>query len=493
MNAISKIAPKKRSYFKRIFITYILLLIIPSVLIISTFYYTSQTYRRSVFDNTSLTLSNLISTLDNQLYQMAQIKDSILRNSAFIKSISRSSATQSSRYTYIPVKDYLDSLLTSDYNDIFIYYRGDDTIAPAYTSVTDSLSYYRTLYRGSDMAYETWLDQISNYKSETYSLVTMPDGTQTILYTCLSPYFSGKRDQDHGIYINFVLDPSRLWSLLNQNTIYDSPTDITLYMPDGTPLLSTNPSFVQEVPSFADGLVSHTFSSGTYAVSAETSDTTGFQYVFYFPMDLYRQPLNRFYVILMILFLIFVILSGFACILFTRYTYSPISKLMAKVQTSYPSKIPLSNEFDTFQNAFDSILEEKQKLAKRLNSESDHLVGSIMTRAFHHILPEGFDLKNALANLNVNLPYDTECIGILELYSDIPADFDMASVLESRLYDTSDSPISFLVFQTDTRRYAIVFNFSPDTVSMDAAADSCEKSDGCPLQRVSSFIYHGNQ
>ena len=210
MNAISKIAPKKRSYFKRIFITYILLLIIPSVLIISTFYYTSQTYRRSVFDNTSLTLSNLISTLDNQLYQMAQIKDSILRNSAFIKSISRSSATQSSRYTYIPVKDYLDSLLTSDYNDIFIYYRGDDTIVPAYTSVTDSLSYYRTLYRGSDMAYETWLDQISNYKSETYSLVTMPDGTQTILYTCLSPYFSGKRDQDHGIYINFVLDPSRL-------------------------------------------------------------------------------------------------------------------------------------------------------------------------------------------------------------------------------------------------------------------------------------------
>ena len=158
-----------------------MILIIPSVLIISTFYYTSQTYRRSVFDNTSLTLSNLISTLDNQLYQMAQIKDSILRNSAFIKSISRSSATQSSRYTYIPVKDYLDSLLTSDYNDIFIYYRGDDTIVPAYTSVTDSLSYYRTLYRGSDMAYETWLDQISNYKSETYSLVTMPDGTQSIL------------------------------------------------------------------------------------------------------------------------------------------------------------------------------------------------------------------------------------------------------------------------------------------------------------------------
>ena len=488
MNAISKIAPKKRSYFKRIFITYILLLIIPSVLIISTFYYTSQTYRRSVFDNTSLTLSNLISPLDNQLYQMAQIKDSILLNSAFIKSISRSSATQSSRYTYIPVKDYLDSLLTSDYNDIFIYYRGDDTIVPAYTSVTDSLSYYRTLYRGSDMAYETWLDQISNYKSETYSLVTMPDGTQTILYTCLSPYFSGKRDQDHGIYINFVLDPSRLWSLLNQNTIYDSPTDITLYMPDGTPLLSTNPSFVQEVPSFADGLVSHTFSSGTYAVSAETSDTTGFQYVIYFPMDLYRQPLNRFYVILMILFLIFVILSGFACILFTRYTYSPISKLMAKVQTSYPSKIPLSNEFDTFQNAFDSILEEKQKLAKRLNSESDHLVGSIMTRAFHHILPEGFYLKNALANLNVNLPYDTECIGILELYSDIPADFDMASVLESRLYDTSDSPISFLVFQTDTRRYAIVFNFSPDTVSMDAAADSVRKAMDV-LSKESPLLY----
>lgn len=453
------------SYLKQIVVTYILLLSIPSVILVSTLAYTSASYKRSIYDNTSMMLENISSNLDDQIYEMTRIKDCVFRNSSFIKSIPQSTSRNSERYNYVVIKNYLSSLLTNDYYDIFIYYAQNDVIVPASTSVCDSLTYYRALFSGNQISYEDWVSQITAYSSETYSRFIMPGGAQTILYTSLSPYYSGARRRENGIYLNFVPNADKLQALLTQNAVSDLPTDVTLYAPDEKPLVSTNPSFVNESASFEDGFFSHKFSFGKYMVYAKTSELTGFQYVIYLPFSAYRHPVDKFRITLIVLFAAFVVLSGFISFFLARHMYSPVSRLTRKVQQIFPAGADTGNEFDAFSHAFDSVLSEKNKLARRLVTESEHLVTSIMLQAFHHTLPKNFDLKATLKNLNINVNWDFCCIGILELCGEIDETQDYAPLIESGLYDCAASCISFLVFQTELQRYAVFYNFAQDSIA----------------------------
>ena len=205
----------KKSFFTELFISFLLLLCIPTITIILILWQSNRIVKEQVQDIESKSLHLYVEQLEEVMGGMKDICH-VLYSSEYCK-LYASEIGNNSAWTYdlrVKVINTLQSLDKADYYDIFVYYYNDRVISSRYASL-NAENYYATYY--SDLMVDVNLREAfinileTDYKKPTCHIIN--DGSENS-YLCMTMGVRNSKSYKTNYTVCVVLDPGYLEKLL---------------------------------------------------------------------------------------------------------------------------------------------------------------------------------------------------------------------------------------------------------------------------------------
>lgn len=374
-----------KSFFKKLLISYIAILILP-ILIMSFLLYSQfdTTLRKEIMANNTNTLNRTAYVLDSNITSLYNIKDQISATPSLI----------SSRNLEDPEKvlqmqrEFQRYIVSNSFiNEICVYFHGEDYI---YTSKSSArLSFFiNNSYIFSDWDEAGFISDINTLTApriRASEQVNMPAGRTAELITFLFPF---RASNGSGTLIFFV-EQDYIENII-RSSAKESSTEIIILDKSNNPIVSTYGNYDtcrETLESFLlAGKPSDTISFGKVKFQAVStaSNSTNLRYVMLTPLSHVLEKEHRILLISSVVLLLLLLCGTLAILFSLKFTYNPI-KTLNEFSSSVANTSPDSNnEIDNIKGVVNHLAAERRNIIERVTPiTQDYLLENLIKGRFN--------------------------------------------------------------------------------------------------------------
>ena len=367
-----------KSFFIRFLVSYVMILIIPFLTLLLTYFITQQSIRNEILNSNANSLHQFFNVVDSKLAEMTSCAYQVLQDFS-IKSIAYSPQNTFNGYKIYEARKYLSGLPRDDFADVFVYYHETDHIISCAYSSLPSDFFYNTYYNGS---YATFYQNLTQSHTNMPLLISMDDQRDAPQLAVLLAQNATFAPGDADITAGVVFSPTRLQQILDSATFHQEGL-LFIFDQNGNPLVSSSPNTVGvDIHAYngTDSCYTDTFDGQTYVIQLFHSAVLDCTYVSAIPTAVFWERLNTLRLLVIISLCLCVAASVALAILFAHRNYSPLTSILSTIH----SKTNLAYS-PSQKNEMDFIREVLIQSFAHIQSESQTLQEDFLYRALQGI------------------------------------------------------------------------------------------------------------
>lgn len=394
-----KLFIKKKSFFRRFLISYAIVLIIPFLTILLTYFTAEHTVRQEILNSSANSLHQFFNVVDSRLSEMKHTAFQSLNNT-YIKAQARRELPTSpeNAYRVYEARQTLVNLPRDILSDLFVYCQKSDEVISAVNASLSMEEYFSVYYsQNFEGSSDDFRGAVSYEKSNAPRLISL-GGSQTgpslaMVLSQNADYVLGKPN----VSACLVLKTSVLTEMLQSA---DFQQDGILLIFDGGGRILASSRELPDSPDFSgvlrQGPEQQAIGGGRYVVQFFDSKVLNCTYASLTPTSSFWSRLNTLRAVcLASLFFCMAISAGIAVVL-ARRSFSPITSLLSTIRskTSRTYDDRRENEMEFIEQILRQSLEENHLLSSRIQTEKNALREDFLLRALQGVMtqePEGED------------------------------------------------------------------------------------------------------
>ncbi len=408
-----------RSFLLRFLASYLIVLLIPVITILFTYKTAEKAIREEVLKSNEASLFQLFDLFDVRLTDMFSTILQTGADSSVQESIGSDYVSgHMSDYQGYQVFQRLKTLIRSDYNDVFIYYKNAGIITSGAFSRLDIESYYNTYYRCDWLDYSQWKAQLDATSIKKVRLLYTAEGKPT-----LSLFQSAPINHLGGINATVVavFKPERIAAFLKGTAIHDGG-GVLLFDGEDKLLLASDAKFNQVNLNAYNGeerFYSDTFGGEDYVVQLYPSGVADMTYVSVIPESTFWEKLHRLRFLYTLSILGCMTVSVLLAVELARRSYMPFSRLISQVsaRTNLHYNRKEYNEAEFISTALTELSEEREMLKGELKRRSDSIREKFLLKVLQGIVPDPDNWKKAFAENGISPVADYFSVLLFEIES----------------------------------------------------------------------------
>ena len=377
----------KRSLAWTWLITYVLILLLP----IFTSFFVFSSYQRIVrteIDRSNKSVLNLTKqTIDQNFQDLRSIGYQLTLNPRHMRFANTYGSVQRSERMnlYELASDMTSYAAAQGYgNNLFTYYENTDSIVGPGAFYSNP-SFYENVLAHRGITEERWLETISN--DLVHQLVALGEtqgGEQELLFIHSLKHYEMSSSQK----LIAVLNSDQLSWPGGQAPDTKSSTSLIIRGAANRVLtvlgdLTLSANSIQKIESL-DQSSELILDGEEYMFSLVESDVIGASYVALIPSNIYWESAQRLIAIILIASATALILGIALIILIVRRQYTPVENLITYLSTQNLNlEDRPANELDYIQASVETILQSKNTMEDRLESQNQQLRQTVMNRLLH--------------------------------------------------------------------------------------------------------------
>ena len=388
---------KRKSFFRRFLISYAIVLLIPFLTVLLTYFTAEHTVREEILNSSANSLHQFFKVVDSRLSEMEHTAFQALNNTS-VKAQARRTRLPAieNAYSVHEARRALSSLPTDILSDLFVYcWESDSVISAANSSLSmeEYFSvYYAMLFNGSR---DDFRSAVAREKTNAPQLISLGDSAAG---TSLAMVLSQNSDYELGkpnISVCLVLKPSVLEEMLKSA---DFQQDSILLIFDGN---GQKLAGFQDLPGplnleaiRGQGPKQETIGGKQYVVQLFDSNILNCTYASLTPTSSFWSRLNTLRAICLVSLFFCMLISAGVAVVLARRSFHPIISLLLTIRskTSRTYDGQKENEMEFIDQILRQSLEENHLLSSRIRTEKRALREDFLLRALQGVMiqePEG--------------------------------------------------------------------------------------------------------
>lgn len=373
-----------KSFFKKLLISYIAILILP-ILIMSFLLYSQfdTTLKKEIMANNTNTLNRTAYILDSNIGALYNIKDMLSATSALtppgnLQDPEKVLALQREFQRYMVSNSFI--------NEICVYFHGEDYI---YTSKTSAkLPFFiNNSYVFRDWSETEFINDIGTLTApriRTSEPVNMPAGKTSELITFLFPVSRG----ENGATLIFFVERSYIENIIRGNA-KENPTEIIILDKSNNLIVSTYDKYAEYRESFDSFLLAGkdsdtiSFDGVKFQAVSTASNSTNLRYLMLTPLSHVLEKEHRILLTSCIVLLFLLMCGTLVILLSMKLTYNPI-KTLNEFSSSIANTSPdADNEIDNIKGVVNHLAAERKNIIERVTPiTQDYILENLIKGRF---------------------------------------------------------------------------------------------------------------
>ncbi|MDI6617081.1 MAG: AraC family transcriptional regulator [Clostridiales bacterium] len=410
---------KKHGVIFNWFLSYMIILIIPTLIIGISNIATINIVEEEINKSDLFILKRVQNNIDNLLYNAQQLSNEICFNDNIQKILTYNKSSNINYYiihkAVEDLRSYKDS--TDLINNYYIYFKDIDIVISPDGS-TDEKTFYKSYYEDSKkFSYNTWHETNRGYYAQRCVLLKNPNNDyMTFLYGRSLPLLE-KSSPMASIFV--MLDDSMFARQIDNANIIGNDIIFVTDKNDNV-IYSSNKnadlkSFGLKTSDKPNGLFRKKINGHSFVVSYINSRYFGFRYIIAVPYADFWQKAQYVKKYALISFLLCLSIGGIVTALLIIKNYNPIRKLVKSLEplssSTYASS---SDEYSFIKNALSSISNNKQDIEKKLESQNKVLKCELIRNILKGRFENEYIINEYLSICGIN--FDTQYFLVILLY-----------------------------------------------------------------------------
>ncbi|NSW91090.1 MAG: helix-turn-helix domain-containing protein [Firmicutes bacterium] len=410
------------SIFYKYFFSYLIILFIPLAIIGGLLYQDTVINLRKEIETSNLTKLNKVKDImDLQIKQLDEITIKISNNLKLAKCM----LTSNDYKSYEGIEELSNYITNNAFiDDIFLYYRGDNSIYSSKGKCTIDVLINR-LYRFDKWGFKQFYSDINTIAKRTVrrvEKVNLNDREQVEILTFLYPITPTSKNPNATVII--TIRKRVLESLIN-DILEESQGSVYILNTNNEILVSKDSNKFEEKLEIINylndnkqqGITEITVENTKYCLLSTRSELTGWTYFIVMPTAqfLYRVHYSK-TVVLQILLLVLV-LGIVVTLILSINNYKPIKKLRIDIER-YSSKNLnkyIYNEIDFIKNIMKDTIDENHKLIAQIDKQLPYIKEQGITMLLRGEINNDIEAGNVLNYTKLKLYGPYFCVIVVEI------------------------------------------------------------------------------
>lgn len=355
---------KNKSYFPKILKDFWLTLFVPIICIILLYFQAEGIVKEQILLSNKNTLNQFFETLDATLYEMRNTSY-LIANDEACSEYAEYLLTGSSRFVY-RVSEMIDEFSVykgEKYTDLFVYYPGNGYIISAYNSSLDAEEYY-SVYYGQSVDSTVFWEMLDS--GETYTKLHVMKRTGGLPYLCMITKKGFRGNPDKDFFVVQIMSPDYLKHIIGNEKFENG--GLLLFDENRKLLVSEDGREDYHMEGYEGSDIPYAAKAGGdgFMMQVKKAESIGGYYAFATPEDYFWRELSNLRLLCTGGIILSVIISLFIGYRGSRRAYSPLEKLVDKVEEHdmlhYDSNV--NSEVDFINKILENAAAEKKNLSK---------------------------------------------------------------------------------------------------------------------------------
>lgn len=389
---------KKSSVFKKIVLSYLIIIIIPIILTTIMQMSVFSTINKGIIDENVVALNLLRNELDKSFVRLGQLS----------YSLALSNETNSFTNDFAGRERYTDFLKTQRgiYKDVdvfAIYFKDYDVIMSSTGYYDDIKNFYDVYYSGFDISYEQFCDDLLDRTNSSYMFLKNAKNGESGLTYVLPLDFDASLC--NGCVIASI--PSDRYALLLEKMEKDLNSSIIISNKNNDYFLGNGALGDINLKSLSanSGIEEITINGKKTVLCYVASEITGWKYISGKPASVFWAK-RTFITALWIITLILCALLGCVMIVFlSKQNYNPIKNIVDKIE-AYSTDKEETDEFAKIETAISSMSQKYNDLNSYLKSQEKNLRNVCLMNLLRNGIVNPESIFDELSRFDIAFPYE---------------------------------------------------------------------------------------
>lgn len=387
---------QNKSVFKRIVLSYLIIILIPIILTSTVQISTLSTVRQGTIDESVVALNMLKGELDKSFTQLQNLSYSVALSNE--TGYFENSARGIARYT-----SFLKTQrrIYGDIENFAVYFKNCDMIISSTGYWTDMRDYYDVYYSSTDLTYDDFCATVAESRSAKYMFLKDQKRSESGLTYIFPSVFDNAGDVcviasiPSDRYARLV---SKLEKELNSKIIIINKSNE--YYVGGSELGNIDFKSLNA----ENGIETAKIDGKDTVLCYVASEITGWKYISIKEESIFWSKMRFIKALWFASMAICVLLGCVMIIVFSRQSFTPIKTIADKLD-GYVRENNEKNEFARIEYAINSISEKYNDTQSYLKSQEKNLKNACLYKLLKNETKITAQLKDELARFNITFPY----------------------------------------------------------------------------------------
>lgn len=418
---MQKIKIRFKNLFVIIFVSYIIVLIVPLVMTLAVYLQSENVLQEKIIDSNFAVLRQIQSTVDDRLDEIDHLSSQILINPQTVSLMYTSSILNANKRMTVfnLLKDFSSyKNITPFIDDFFVYFHNIDYMITSTSSCTPQF-YYKSFIE-SEQPYEDWRDTVlQSIHSGKFILSQMRAdnrNTKPMLFFWRSlPAAAGMKPLGN---ICIQVDFYKFKNLLASSEeidggmayVLNSSNEVFIYSPHAAEILPIDASLF----TGDKGELVHKLNNTEYVFTYMKSKESGLTYITAFPRSILQADVEHMRHYTQIAIYICVLIALVLIFILTYGNYKPIQKIAVQFGQD-DAKYKEANAFRYIEQAVQNITNRNRQFSEEMKRHLPLFRSTFLRKLIYGSAIKGNELAEAAESYNIHFQYEDFMVILLHI------------------------------------------------------------------------------